>query len=84
MTESNGGRDRYDATDASERRDDEGTPREEAMAGAIGAGSPEDVGQGVGEASELAAEATVGANRGETGAVSFPAFDDHHPPTRPS
>jgi glycolate oxidase iron-sulfur subunit len=52
------------------------------MAGAIGAGSPEDVGQDVGEASYLADEATVGAGRRETGTVSFPAFDAHHPPDK--
>ncbi|MGI9048150.1 MAG: (Fe-S)-binding protein [Rubrobacteraceae bacterium] len=52
------------------------------MANAIGAGSPEDVGQGVGDASELAAEATVGAGRRETGTISFPAFDAYHPPDK--
>ncbi len=77
-----GGEDRYSATDATERRNPEGTPREQAMANAIGAGSPEDIGQGVGEASGLAAEATVGAGRRETGKVSFPAFDAHHPPDK--
>jgi glycolate oxidase iron-sulfur subunit len=88
VTERNGGRngsdgeDRYSATDATERRDPEGTAREQAMAGAIGAGSPEDVGQDVGEASSLADEATVGAGRRETGTVSFPAFDAHHPPDK--
>ena len=47
MTERNGsgGEDRYSATDATERRDPEGTTGNEAMAGAIGAGSPEDIGQ---------------------------------------
>src|SRR5829696_4462828 len=49
VTERNGrgeaGDDRYEATDATQRRSDEGTVREDAMAGAIGAGSPEDVGQ---------------------------------------
>ncbi|HEX2741164.1 MAG TPA: 4Fe-4S dicluster domain-containing protein, partial [Rubrobacter sp.] len=86
MTERNGGRngseDRYGATDATERRSPEGTAREQAMAGAIGAGSPEDVGQDIGEASSLADEATVGAGRRETGTVSFPAFDAHHPPDK--
>ena len=82
MTERNGGDDRYDANAGSERRNGEGTPREDAMANAIGAGSPEDVGQGVGDASGLAAEATVGANRHETGVISFPAFDAHHPPDK--
>lgn len=85
MTERNGGGtegDRYSATDATERRDPEGTPREEAAASAIGAGSPEDVGHGVGDASALAAEATVGAGRRETGKVTFPAFDAHHPPDK--
>ena len=88
MTERNGGRngsdgeDRYGATGATERRSPEGTAREQAMAGAIGAGSPEDVGQDIGEASSLADEATVGAGRRETGTVSFPAFDAHHPPDK--
>jgi glycolate oxidase iron-sulfur subunit len=81
VTERNGDS-RYEATDATERRESEGTPREQAMAEAIGAGSPEDVGQGVGEASELAAEATVGAGRSETGSWVFPAFDAHHPPSK--
>ena len=75
MTERNGGRngseDRYGATDATERRTPEGTAREQAMAGAIGAGSPEDVGQDIGEASSLADEATVGAGRRETGTVGI-------------
>ena len=65
-----------------ERRNDEATTRENAMANAIGAGSPEDVGQDIGEASGLAAEATVGAGRRETGKVEFPAFDAHHPPDK--
>ncbi|MGH3145678.1 MAG: (Fe-S)-binding protein, partial [Rubrobacter sp.] len=52
------------------------------MAEAIGAGSPEDIGQEVGEADELTAEATVGEGRRETGSVSFPAFDAHHPPDK--
>ncbi len=85
MTERNGGNggtDRYSASDATERRNPEGTTGDQAMAGAIGAGSPEDIGQGVGDASELAAEATVGAGRRETGKVSFPAFDAHHPPDK--
>jgi glycolate oxidase iron-sulfur subunit len=91
VTERNGGRngesgnpndDRYNALDGTERRRDEGTFREDAMSGAIGAGSPEDVGQGVGEASQLAEEATVGAGRRETGRGSFPAFDSHHPPDK--
>jgi glycolate oxidase iron-sulfur subunit len=83
VTERNGSNeDRYGATDATERRHPEGTAREQAMAGAIGAGSPEDVGQDVGEASSLADEATVGAGRRETGTVSFPAFDAHHPPDK--
>ncbi len=65
-----------------ERRNGEGTTGDQAMAGAIGAGSPEDVGQSIGESSELASEATVGANRRETGKTSFPAFDAHHPPDK--
>ena len=82
MTERNGGDDRYNATDATERHSDEGTVREDAMASAIGAGSPEDIGQSIGDSSGLAAEATVGANRRETGTISFPAFDAHHPPDK--
>ncbi len=74
--------DAYNATSGTERRKPEGTVGDQAMAGAIGAGSPEDVGQSVGEASGLAAEATVGAKRRETGKVSFPAFDSHHPPDK--
>ncbi len=65
-----------------ERRNGEGTTGDEAMAETIGAGSPEDVGQSIGVSSELAAEATVGANRGESGVISFPAFDAHHPPDK--
>lgn len=65
-----------------ERRNGEGLPQDKAMTNSIGAGSPEDVGQGVGEASELAAEATVGAGRRESGKTSFPAFDTHHPPDK--
>ena len=76
------GQDKYSATDATERQNPEGTTGDRAMAEAIGAGSPEDIGQGVGEASRLADEATVGAGRRETGTVSFPAFDMHHPPDK--
>lgn len=65
-----------------ERRNGEGLPQDKAMTNSIGAGSPEDVGQGVGEASELAEEATVGAGRRESGKTSFPAFDTHHPPDK--
>ena len=43
-----------------ERRNGEGSTGDQAMAETIGAGSPEDVGQSVGESSRLAAEATVG------------------------
>ncbi len=85
MTDRNGGSNgdsKYDATDATERQNPSGTTGDQAMAGAIGAGSPEDIGQGVGDASKLAAEATVGAGRRETGTISFPAFDAHHPPDK--
>ena len=85
MTQSNGGHggeDRYNAIDATQREDPEGTKSEQAMAYSVGAGSPEDVGQDIGEASKLAEEATVGAGRRETGREMFPAFDAHHPPDK--
>ncbi len=85
MTERNGGgrgEDRYNATDATERRGDEGTFREEAMAESIGAGSPEDVGQSTYAAGDSVRQ-TVGIGRStESGSYTFPAFDDHHPPEK--
>ncbi|HEX5701372.1 MAG TPA: 4Fe-4S dicluster domain-containing protein, partial [Rubrobacter sp.] len=86
MTERNGrdesGGDRHDATDATERRSDEGTVREDAMAEAIGAGSPEDVGQSTFAATTDSLQHTIGADRPESGSYAFPAFDDHHPPDK--
>jgi glycolate oxidase iron-sulfur subunit len=73
---------RYDATDATERRSDEGTAREDAMAGAIGAGSPEDVGQSTFAATTDSLQHTMGEDRAESGSYVFPAFDDHHPPDK--
>lgn len=63
-----------------ERHNGGGTPSGRATAGAVGAASPEDLGQDVGGAGSLSAEATVGTGRGESGRVVFPAFDEHHPP----
>jgi glycolate oxidase iron-sulfur subunit len=57
-------------------------PKDTAMVSSIGAERTQDLGQDVGEASKLAEEATVGAGRRETGKVSFPAFDAHHPPDK--
>ena len=89
MTERNGqdgaggaGDDRYDATDATQRLSDEGTAREDAMAGAIGAGSPEDVGQSTFAATTNSLQHTMGEDRPESGSHAFPAFDDHHPPDK--
>ena len=88
MTERNGGaengatEDRYSATDATERRDDEGTTSQEAMAEAIGAGSPEDVGQSTFAATTESLQHTMGKDRPESGSYAFPAFDDHHPPDK--
>ena len=86
MTERNGqgggGDDRYDATEATQRRSDEGTAREDAMAGAIGAGSPEDVGQSTFAATTDSLQHTMGEDRPESGSYAFPAFDDHHPPDK--
>jgi glycolate oxidase iron-sulfur subunit len=70
---------RYGAT---ERRSDEGTVREDAMAGAIGAGSPEDVGQSTFAATTDSLQHTMGEDRPESGSYAFPAFDDHHPPDK--
>jgi glycolate oxidase iron-sulfur subunit len=86
VTERNGrgeaGDDRYEATDATQRRSDEGTVREDAMAGAIGAGSPEDVGQSTCAATTDSLQHTMGEDRPESGSYAFPAFDDHHPPDK--
>jgi glycolate oxidase iron-sulfur subunit len=85
VTERNGqgeAGDRYDATDATERQSDEGTVREDAMAGAIGAGSPEDVGQSTFAATTDTLQHTMGEDRAESGSYVFPAFDDHHPPDK--
>jgi len=77
-----GGDNRYDATDATQRWSDEGTAREDAMAGAIGAGSPEDVGQSTFAATTDSLQHTMGEDRPESGSYTFPAFDDHHPPDK--
>jgi glycolate oxidase iron-sulfur subunit len=89
VTERNGrggagepGDDRYETTDATQRRSDEGTVREDAMAGAIGAGSPEDVGQSTFAATTDSLQHTMGEDRPESGSFAFPAFDDHHPPDK--
>jgi glycolate oxidase iron-sulfur subunit len=89
VTERNGrggagepGDDRYETTDATQRRSDEGTVREDAMAGAIGAGSPEDVGQSTFAATTDSLQHTMGEDRPESGSYAFPAFDDHHPPDK--
>jgi glycolate oxidase iron-sulfur subunit len=89
VTERNGqggareaGDDRYEATDATQRRSDEGTAREDAMVGAIGAGSPEDVGQSTFTATTDSLQHTMGEDRPESGSFAFPAFDDHHPPDK--
>ena len=74
---------RYDATDAAERRGDTaGTAREQGMAGSIGAGSPQDVGQSTRAATHGPIMQTVGEDRPESGSFTFPAFDDHHPPDK--
>jgi len=65
-----------------ERREDEGTTREEAAAEAIGAGSPEDVGQTTFAATTDSLQQTIGRDRPESGSYVFPAFDDHHPPDK--
>jgi glycolate oxidase iron-sulfur subunit len=81
VTERNG-EGRYEATDATERRDGEGTFREEAAAEAIGAGSPEDVPTETFAATTDSLQHTVGRDRPESGSYVFPAFDDHHPPEK--
>src|SRR5829696_8035926 len=68
--------------DATQRRSDEGTAREDAMVGAIGAGSPEDVGQSTFAATTDSLQHTMGEDRPESGSYAFPAFDDHHPPDK--
>jgi glycolate oxidase iron-sulfur subunit len=74
---------RYDATAGAERRDDQsGTTSEQAMAGAIGAGSPQDVGQDAFSATRESLQHTMGHDRPESGSYTFPAFDDHHPPEK--
>ena len=74
---------RYDATSAAERRDDQsGTTREQAMAGAIGAGNPQDVGQSTFAATTDSLQHTMGKDRPESGSYTFPAFDSHHPPEK--
>ena len=74
---------RYDATDAAERRDDQsGTTREQAMAGAVGAGNPQDIGQSTFAATTESLQHTVGKDRPESGSYTFPAFDSHHPPEK--
>ena len=52
------------------------------MAGAIGAGSPEDVGQSTFAATTDTLQHTMGEDRAESGSYAFPAFDDHHPPDK--
>ena len=74
---------RYDAIDAAERRDDQsGTTREQAMAGAVGAGNPQDIGQSTFAATTESLQHTVGKDRPESGSYTFPAFDSHHPPEK--
>jgi glycolate oxidase iron-sulfur subunit len=74
---------RYDATEGTERRDDQsGTDREQAMAGAIGAGSPQDIGQDAFSATTDTLQQTMGHDRPESGSYTFPAFDSHHPPEK--
>ncbi|MDQ4000209.1 MAG: 4Fe-4S dicluster domain-containing protein, partial [Actinomycetota bacterium] len=74
---------RYDATNAVERRDDQsGTTREQAMAGAIGAGNPQDVGQSTFAATTDSLQHTIGHDRPESGSYTFPAFDSHYPPEK--
>src|SRR5215211_1469383 len=74
---------RYDATAAAERRrDPSGAPSDQAMAEAIGAGSPQDVGQTTFAATTDSLQQTIGRDRPESGSYVFPAFDDHHPPDK--
>ncbi len=72
----------YDATDATERKVDSSSEGTEGMAGAIGAGSPDDIPTDT-FASRSAVKQTVGIGRKtESGSVIFPAFDSHHPPEK--
>src|SRR5215203_3935144 len=74
---------RYDATAAAERRrDPSGGPSDQADAAAIGAGSPQDIGQSTRASTYGPIKQTVGEGRPESGDVTFPAFDDHHPPNK--
>jgi glycolate oxidase iron-sulfur subunit len=74
---------RYDATDAAERwGDTAGTTREQGMARAVGADSPQDVGQSTLAATSETVQQTVGEGRPESGSYAFPAFDDHRPPEK--
>src|ERR671911_262822 len=74
---------RYDATAAAERRrDPSGGPSDQADAAAIGAGSPLDIGQSTRASTHGPIKQTVGEGRPESGDVTFPAFDDHHPPDK--
>jgi glycolate oxidase iron-sulfur subunit len=52
------------------------------MAGAVGASSPQDVGQTTYAASPDIVQETIGRGRPESGSYKFPAFDDHHPPEK--
>ena len=74
---------RYDATAAAERRrDPSGGPSDQADATAIGAGSPQDIGQSTRASTHGPIKQTVGEGRPESGDVTFPAFDDHRPPDK--
>ncbi|WP_172620926.1 heterodisulfide reductase-related iron-sulfur binding cluster [Rubrobacter xylanophilus] len=52
------------------------------MANAVGAGSPEDVGQSTYAASGSVRQPVGIGRKTESGDVTFPAFDDHHPPDK--
>ena len=72
----------YDATNATERKVDSTSQGSEGMAGAIGAGSPDDLPTDT-FASKSAVKQTVGIGRKtESGFSIFPAFDSHHPPEK--
>jgi glycolate oxidase iron-sulfur subunit len=74
---------RYDATDAAERRgDSSGHAQDKGMAAATGAASPQDVGQSTRAATQGPVMQTIGEGRPESGSVTFPAFDDHRPPEK--
>jgi glycolate oxidase iron-sulfur subunit len=74
---------RYDATDSTERRQDpSGHLQDQGAAGAIGAGSPQDVGQSTFSAATDTLQQTMGYDRPESGSYMFPAFDNHHPPEK--